>query len=96
MQAELRRVCGGVRSWRSPSTYGPAHSVNSYGFIETTVAKRHTPAAPSAGQCRTSPFEMHVQPAGSVTISVIVARRSGWSKQQKTVGAAVGKQLAST
>ena len=79
-----------------PVTYGPAHSVNSYGFIETTVANRHTPAAPSAGLCSASPFEMQVQPAGSVTISVIAARRSGWSKQQNTLGAAVGKQLAST
>jgi hypothetical protein len=71
-------------------TYGPAQSVNSDGFIAGTVENRQTPAAPSAGRWSTPPFATHVHPAGSVTMKVTAARRSGWSKQQKTCGAAVG------
>ncbi len=62
--------------------------------MAVTIEKRHTPAAPSSGWCSTEPLATQVQFAGSVTISVMAARRSGWSKQQKTLGAAVGKQLA--
>ena len=75
---------------RQTSVYGPAAIVRSYGRVPGTGSNRHVPVCPGAGRSRADPLVTQSQPPGSTRLSVLTAVRSGWSKQQNTLGAAVG------
>ena len=70
--------------------YGPAAIVRSHGREPATGPNRQSPASPAGGRLVTGPLARHSQPAGSTRLSVVVAVRSTWSKQQNRPGARVG------
>src|ERR1700755_3456251 len=74
---------------RHSSTYGPAGMVRPNGRVPLTGPNRHVPAAPAGGRAITGPLVRQSHPAGSIRLSVMVAVRSAWSKQQKRPGGPV-------
>ncbi len=68
--------------WSRTSWYGPATSAVMYVDITGVVRKRmvRTPIAASAAAA-TALLEIAFHSAGTVTVRVNVALRSGWSKQ---------------
>src|SRR3974377_1166996 len=62
---------------------GPAHRANRYGASGGVGSNRHTPSALSGGRAATGKLDRQHHPAGARTATLIGARRSGWSKQQK-------------
>ena len=75
---------------RHKTAYGPAAMVRSYVRVPVTGPNCHSPACPAGGRPVTGPLLKGSQPAGSARLRVVVAVRSGWSKQQKKPGAWVG------
>ena len=64
--------------------------VSSSGPVPSTGPNRHRPASPAGGRPVTGPLARHSHPAGSTRLSVVVAVRSAWSKQQNRPGDRVG------
>jgi hypothetical protein len=62
----------------------------SNGRVPSTGPNRHRPVSPAAGRLVTGPLARHSHPAGSTRLSVVVAVRSAWSKQQNNRGDSVG------
>ncbi len=94
--ASDRRACHPNGTPSGPShvieCQGPAQTTKRYGGIAGVVAKVRVVPPVAVGR----PFASTVHSAGASTVSAIVARRSGWSKQAKTRWATSIPQYADT
>ena len=74
----LAAVAGGGRT-------APPQSATANGGMPGTAPNRHNPGLPGGRALRApARWSRRSQPAGSARLRVVVAVRSGWSKQQKT------------